>query len=332
MLSGCNLVVMHPAGDIAVQERDLVIASTALLLLIIVPVLALICLFAWRYRATNTDAKYEPEWHHSTGLEVAIWSAPLAIIVALGALTWITTHVLDPYRPLARISPTKPITAATKPLEVDVVALNWKWLFIYPTLGIATVNELAAPVDTPIDFKITASTMMNAFYIPALAGQIYAMPGMQTPMHAVINKIGVYDGFSSNYSGDGYSDMKFKFHGLSQGDFNAWVQTVKAGGALERKNFLQLAEPSQANPIAHYGSVTPDLFSAILNECVDTSKMCVSDAMRIDAQGGRPVESDEHPVEHTGPHGDMGAMKMPKAVDVGPQPGLTHQQTAPAPR
>ena len=143
------MVVLHPAGDIAVQQRDLLLVSTALMLLIIIPVMALTALFAWRYRASNKDATYEPEWHHSTGLEVAIWSAPLAIIVALGALTWISTHVLDPYRPIARISPTQAMPANAEPLEVDVVALDWKWLFIYPKLGIATVNELATPVNTP---------------------------------------------------------------------------------------------------------------------------------------------------------------------------------------
>jgi cytochrome o ubiquinol oxidase subunit 2 len=333
LLSGCNMVLMHPAGDVAVQERDLLLASVALMLLIILPVMAMIILFAWRYRASNTSAIYEPEWHHSTGLEVAIWSAPLAIIVALGALTWITTHVLDPYRPLARIAPGRPVTAATRTLEVEAVALNWKWLFIYPTLGIATVNELAAPVDTPISFKITSQTMMNSFYVPALAGQIYAMPGMQTPLHAVINKVGVYTGFSSNYSGDGYSDMNFKFHGLSQADFYKWVQSVKAGGgALDRSTYAQLSIPSQANPVARYAATDPSLYSAILNECVDPSKMCVDQAMKIDAKGGGGVETNEPKVKHEGPHGYMGTMKMPNSVDVGPTPGLTTQQTAPAPR
>lgn len=333
LLSGCNMVVMHPAGDVAVQERDLVLASVALMLLIIVPVMTMIVVFAWRYRASNTDAKYEPEWHHSTGLEVAIWSAPLAIIVALGALTWITTHVLDPYRPIARIAPGRPVSAAVQPLEVEAVALNWKWLFIYPQLGIASVNELAAPIDTPINFKLTSSTMMNAFYIPALAGQIYAMPGMQTPMHAVINKVGVYTGFSSNYSGDGYSDMNFKFHGMTKADFDKYVQSVKAGGGtLDRQTYLTLAQPSQANPERRYSAVMPQLFNAVVNECVDTSKLCENQAMQINAAGGTKPETEQPQVHHSGPHGDMGTMKMPNSVDAGTTPGLTHQQTAPAPR
>jgi len=281
------MVVMHPAGDVAVQERDLVLVSTALLLLIIVPVMVLTAVVAWRYRASNTNATYDPEWHHSTGLEVAIWAAPLAIIIALGALTWISTHVLDPYRPIARISPGRAAPAKTEPLKVEVVAMNWKWLFIYPKLGIATVNELAAPVNTPIAFTLTSTTMMNAFYIPALAGQIYAMPGMVTQLHAVVNTTGVYDGFSSNYSGDGFSDMKFKYRGMSQADFDRWVQSVKAGGgSLDRTGYLKLAEPSQREPVRRYAAVDAELFGAVANACVAPGMPCVSDTMRLDAAGG----------------------------------------------
>jgi cytochrome o ubiquinol oxidase subunit 2 len=205
MLSGCNMVVMSPSGDIAAQQRDLIVISTVLMLLIIVPVLAMTFYFAWHYRQSNTAAKYDPEWHHSTGLEVAIWSAPLAIIIALGAITWVSTHKLDPYRPLDRLDAGRPVSEAMKPVNVEVVALDWKWLFFYPDYGIATVNEMAAPVDVPINFKLTASSVMNSFYVPALAGMIYTMPGMETKLHAVINKAGEYEGLSSNYSGDGFS-------------------------------------------------------------------------------------------------------------------------------
>jgi cytochrome o ubiquinol oxidase subunit 2 len=172
LLAGCEAVVLNPSGDVAVQQRNLVIASTVLMLLIIVPVIALTLLFAWRYRASNKDAVYDPEWHHSTQLELVIWSAPLLIIIALGALTWIGTHTLDPYRPLDRLDAARTVPQGTRPLKVQVVALDWKWLFVYPDYGIATVNELAAPVDVPIDFQITASSVMNSFFIPALAGQI----------------------------------------------------------------------------------------------------------------------------------------------------------------
>ena len=192
LLSGCNAVVMAPAGDVAMQQRDLILISTFLMLLIIIPVLALVVIFARKYRATNTEAKYEPDWDHSTHLELVIWAAPLAIIICLGAVTWVGTHLLDPYRELGRIGPNQAVDAAVEPLEVEVVALDWKWMFIYPQYGIATVNQLVAPVDRPISFKLTSSTVMNSFYIPALAGQIYAMPGMQTRLHAVINNPGDY--------------------------------------------------------------------------------------------------------------------------------------------
>ncbi|MGH8445111.1 MAG: ubiquinol oxidase subunit II [Solimonas sp.] len=292
LLSGCDAVVMKPAGDVAVQQRDLIIASTFLMLLVIVPVMVLTAVFAWRYRQSNKEATYTPEWNHSTQLELIIWSAPLLIIIALGALTWIGTHTLDPYRPIERLQPGRALDPAVPTLKVEVVALDWKWLFIYPDYGIATVNELAAPVDAPIKFKITASTVMNSFFIPALAGQIYAMPAMETQLHAVINKPGEYEGFSANYSGAGFSDMRFKFHGLSGEDFDRWVQKIKAeGGALQREDYLQLEKPSTREPVRRYATVAPDLYDAILNLCVDRSKMCMRDMMAIDAQGGLGMES-----------------------------------------
>ena len=216
LLGGCNLVVLSPAGDVAMQQRDLLVVSTLLMLLIIVPVMALTALFAWRYRHTNTAVPYEPDWDHSTKLELIIWAAPLMIIICLGALTWLGTHLLDPYRRIDRLAPGQPVAQEQKPLSVEVVALDWKWLFIYPDYGIASLNELAAPVDRPIDFRITSSSVMNSFYIPALAGQIYAMPGMETKLHAVINDPGTYTGFSANYSGAGFSGMRFAFYGQSQ--------------------------------------------------------------------------------------------------------------------
>jgi cytochrome o ubiquinol oxidase subunit 2 len=172
---------------------------------------------------------------------------------------------LDPYRPLRRIDTAHAVTADTRPLTVEVVALDWKWLFIYPEQGIATVNELAAPVDVPIDFKITASSVMNSFFIPSLAGQIYAMPGMQTELHAVMNHAGDYDGFSANYSGAGFSDMHFKFHGLSAADFDSWVREAQASGrTLDRARYLQLERPSEREPVQHYAVVSDGLYESIL--------------------------------------------------------------------
>jgi cytochrome o ubiquinol oxidase subunit II len=286
-LSGCDFIVLSPAGDVAVQQRDLVIISTVLMLLIVLPVMALTVLFAWRYRQSNTAARYEPEWDHSTQLELVIWSAPLLIIVCLGAVTWMGTHLLDPYRMLGRIASHRPVDSARAPLEVDVVALDWKWLFIYPDYGVATVNELAAPVDRPINFHITASSVMNSFYIPALAGQIYAMPGMETSLHAVINKEGTYKGFSANYSGAGFSGMRFAFEGLTNDGFDAWIAQAKASGnTLGRSEYLELERPSENVPVRRYATVDHELFDAVLNLCVEPGKMCTSEMTAIDAKGG----------------------------------------------
>jgi cytochrome o ubiquinol oxidase subunit 2 len=284
LLAGCNTVLMNPSGDIANQQSHLLIVSTLLMLIIIVPVLLLTILFAWRYRKNNTSATYSPDWDHSTMLELIIWGGPLLIIIALGLITWISTHTLDPYRPLTRIDASRPVAPNTKPLTVEVVALDWKWLFIYPELGIASVNELAAPIDVPIRFKITASTVMNSFFIPALAGQIYAMPGMETSMHAVINKVGDYDGFSANYSGAGFSDMRFKFHGMKPDDFQRWVNRSKSSATmLHRADYVQLEQPSNREPVHLYSHVDSDLFHAIVNRCIAPQAVCMDAAMSGDA-------------------------------------------------
>jgi cytochrome o ubiquinol oxidase subunit 2 len=280
LLSGCDTVVMSPSGDIAAQQANLLVWATGLMLIIVIPVIFFIILFAWRYRASNKEADYQPDWDHSTSLELLIWAAPLAIVIALGALTWVSTHQLDPYRPLDRIAENKPIPEGVDTLIVEVVAMDWKWLFFYPEQGIAVVNQLAAPVDRPIKFKITSTTMMNSFFIPALAGQIYAMGGMETKLHAVINEAGVYDGFSANYSGAGFNGMRFKFHGMPEDDFEQWVAKVKADGdILSRSVYKELAKPSEYNPVQYYSAVEPELYESILNRCVEPGTPCMKDWM-----------------------------------------------------
>ncbi|WP_316190012.1 ubiquinol oxidase subunit II [Bradyrhizobium sp. SZCCHNS2096] len=286
-LGGCDFVVLSPAGDVAAQQRDLVVIATVLMLLIVVPVMVATAVIAWRYRQSNTSATYTPEWDHSTQLELMIWAAPLLIIICLGAVTWMGTHLLDPYRTLGRIASDRPASPDNRPLEVDVVALDWKWLFIYPEYGVASLNELAAPVNRPLDFKITASSVMNSFYIPALAGQIYAMPGMQTRLNAVINAPGSYRGFSANYSGAGFSHMRFTFQALADADFDKWIAKAKsANSRLGRQEYLALERPSENEPVRFYAPVDEELFPAILNMCVETGKMCTSEMMAIDAKGG----------------------------------------------
>ena len=287
LLSGCESVVLHPSGDVAAQQRDLLIDATLMMLVIIVPVMALTVLFAWRYRSGNKKATYTPNWDHSTQLELVIWGGPLLIVIFLGAFTWLGTHLLDPYRSLNRLAENTPINEAEAPIEVDVVALDWKWLFIYPKLGIATVNTLVAPVNRQLDFHITSSSVMNSFYIPALAGQIYAMPGMQSRLHAVINHPGEYQGISANYSGAGFSHMHFAFQAMDAAGFDNWVAQAKASGdALDDKNYLALERPSE-NVAPHlYVSVDGKLFQKILELCVEPGKMCASQMAAIDARGG----------------------------------------------
>ena len=269
------------------------IASVVLMSLIIVPVLIAIGVIAWRYRATNKNAKYDPDWDHSSQFELVVWAAPLLIIIVLGAMTWIGTHQLDPYRALTRIEAGQPTAAANPPLEVEVVSLDWKWLFFYPQYGIATVNELAAPIDTPIHFKLTSTETMNSFFVPSLAGQIYSMPGMQTVLNAVINKPGDFDGFSSNYSGEGFTDMRFRFHGMSQRDFSQWVAKVRAsGGDLDTRTFDRLNQPSRAEPVHYYARFDADLYHRILNRCVDPGQMCMDKMMRMDARGGHAMRAN----------------------------------------
>lgn len=290
-LGGCNLVVMNPAGDIASQQAELIIYSTILMLIVVLPVMALTVIFAIKYRSSNKDAEYQPDWHHSTSLEIVIWTVPMAIIMCLAGLTWVATHRLDPYSPLQRISAEKEIPEDHEPLVVQVVAMDWKWLFIYPEQGVAAVNELAAPVDRPIKFEITSSTVMNSFFVPALAGQIYAMAGMQTELNAVMNKEGVYEGFSSNYSGAGFSHMRFKFHSVDEKGFEDWVARAHdSGQPLDRAAFLKLDEPSIANPVSYYGSVDPELWNAVINLCVDSNDLCQNDMMMVDALGGGGLE------------------------------------------
>ena len=291
-LGGCHAVLLDPSGDVARQQSDLMIASAVLMSLIIVPVLVAIGVIAWRYRASNKNARYEPEWEHSTGIELVVWAAPLLIIIALGAMTWIGTHQLDPYQRLTRIDDGKSIEHDVKPLEIEAISLNWKWLFIYPQYGVATVNEVAAPKDVPIHFKLTSSSMMNSFFVPALSGQIYTMAGMQTDLNAVINKTGSFRGFSSNYSGLGFTDMRFRFHGLTRKGFNQWIAKVRASGKdLNLAAYLRLDQPSRNEPVHYYAGYMPRLYWRILNRCVKPGTECMQQIMQRDARANVATSS-----------------------------------------
>jgi len=329
LLAGCDHAVLNPAGDIARQQRDLILISTGLMLLIIVPVMVLIVIFAWRYRK-GKGGTYDPNFDHSTTLELVIWSAPLLIIIMLGALTWSSTHLLDPFRPLNRKA-TALEGRAEQPaiMRVQVVSLDWKWLFIYPDLGIATVNDLVLPVDQQVRFEITSSNMMNTFYAPTMAGMIYAMPGMQSTLHAVLDRPVDSTGYSGNYSGAGFSNMRFRIRGVPAGQFSAWVASAKATGrTLDTPTYLQLVKPSEKVPPMLFAAAQPDLYRRILERCVEPGKPCMSDVMAKDMRHGGGNPNDVRPGAgmppgrgSAPPHGDKpeGALfKSPDEKGSGP--------------
>ena len=252
------MTLLDPVGQIGVDEKNLIITATLLMLLVVVPVILMTLVFAWKYRASNKNATYAPKWSHSTKIEVVIWTVPILIIIALGVITYKSTHALDPYRP---------IESDVKPVTIEVVAMDWKWLFIYPEQGIATVNKIVFPANTPVNFRITSDTVMNSFFIPGLGGQIYAMAGMQTKLHLIANKNAELDGISANYSGAGFTGMKFKAIATSQAEFDAWVSEVKASPKqLDTAEYEALTKPSQNNPVELYSSVKPNLFQTIIDK------------------------------------------------------------------
>ncbi|MCU7646448.1 ubiquinol oxidase subunit II [Pseudomonas piscis] len=287
LLSGCNLIVFNSKGQIATDERNLIILATALMLLVVIPAIVLMFVFAWRYRSTNKRARYSPGWASSHRIEAVVWGVPLLIIVILGIVTWRTTHSLDPYKPIASDNP---------PLNVQVVATDWKWLFIYPDLGIASVNELALPVHTPVSFTITSDAAMTSFFIPALGGQIYAMAGMQTRLHLIANETGQFRGIAANYNGPGFSDMHFTTQSQTPAQFEAWVQRVRQGPLrLDQQSYAVLARPTLGHPIQHYASVEPGLFQVIVDkyEGMNKARGSARQAARADNPLGEARSADD---------------------------------------
>lgn len=277
-----HLALLDPAGPIGADEKQILLFATGIMLLVVVPVIVMTLVFAWRYRASNTNATYAPDWAHSSKIEAAIWLIPFVIVGVLATGTWIWTHQLDPYRPIR--------VAGVKPMDVDVVSLNWKWLFIYPDQKIASVNELAIPVGTPVHFRLTSGTVMNAFFIPRLGTQIYTMAGMQTQLHLMASEPGTYSGISSNYSGDGFSDMKFATRALTPAQFKAWVATVRdSKRVLTLAAYRRLEQPSERVPVTYYGEVQGPVYHDALNMCADggtCTDQAVSLAMAAKMTGG----------------------------------------------
>nr|WP_318382515.1 cytochrome o ubiquinol oxidase subunit II [uncultured Enterobacter sp.] len=260
LLSGCDSALLDPKGQIGLEQRSLILTALGLMLIVVIPAIVMAIGFAWKYRASNKDAKYSPNWSHSNKVEAVVWTIPILIIIFLAVLTWKTTHALEP---------SKPLVHDAKPITIEVVALDWKWLFIYPEQGIATVNEIAFPANTPVEFKITSNSVMNSFFIPRLGSQIYAMAGMQTKLHLIANEAGTYDGISSNYSGAGFSGMKFKAIATpDNATFDAWVAKAKQSTTVmnDMAAFDKLATPSEYNKVEYFSSVKPDLFKDVIGK------------------------------------------------------------------
>ena len=225
LLTGCggDMVLLNSKGPVAEGQSNLMMTAIYLMLLVVIPSVIMALWFGWKYRASNKDAEYKPTWAHSTTIEIIVWGIPVIIIGILAWLTWWGSHKYDPYRPLE---------SDKAPLTVQVIAEQFKWVFIYPEQNIATVNELRFPEKTPLSLRITSNFTMNSFFIPALSGQIYAMAGMQTHLNMLADETGVFRGFSSNYSGYGFSQMHFKAHSVTEAQFANWVESVKTGNGI----------------------------------------------------------------------------------------------------
>jgi cytochrome o ubiquinol oxidase subunit 2 len=258
LLAGCSGGVLDPKGPIGAAERTILFNSLAIMLAIVIPTIfgALVC--AWWFRASNEKAKHLPTWAYSGRIELVVWSIPILVILFLGGVIWIGSHELDPQRPIA---------SDTKALEVQVVSLDWKWLFIYPDLGIASVNQLVVPAGAPVHFSLTSASVMNVFFVPQLGSMIYTMNGMVTQLHLQADQPGTFYGQSAQFSGDGFSDMHFQVRAVPKDAFEGWIATAKqAGDPLDASAYATLAKQSQAVKPFTYRMIEPDLFQAVASQ------------------------------------------------------------------
>jgi len=276
------MILFDPKGPIGNDERFLIIAAIVLMLIVVVPAMVMAIWFALRYRASNTKATYMPKWSYSAKIHLVVWLVPVAIVTVLGYLAWSRTHRLDPY---------KPIDSGVRPISIEAVSLDWKWLFIYPERNIATVNQLVFPANVPLSFRITSDTVMTSFFIPQLGSQIYAMAGMQTRLHLMADEPGVYYGQNQQFSGRGFSDMHFKAIAISLEEFEAWLQRAKeAPDKLDWARFKELAKPSVGHPVTTFSSVQPDLFDHIIDKY--TRKQVNPSAMSKESGAARAKPRD----------------------------------------
>ena len=258
LLSGCsNVPLLQPGGPIGESERFVIGTAFTLMLIVVIPVIIMVIWFPRKYRASDTQHDYDPKWSDSARIDLVVWLIPAIIVLALGALTWHESHRLDPSRP---------IETAIKPLKVEVVSLDWKWLFIYPDLNLATVNRLVIPVGVPLSFQLTSDTVMTSFFIPQLGSQIYAIAGKRSRLHLLADRAGTYTGQNQQFSGAGFADMHFKVHAVTPQQFAAWVQhTRQAPHQLDLARYQVLRPPSADNPPQSFSGVRHELFESILN-------------------------------------------------------------------
>lgn len=257
VISSLQVGVLDPQGPVAAAERTILLNATVIMLAVIIPVILLTLAFAWWFRAGNAKAKRSPDFAYSGPVEVVVWAIPMLIVLFLGGIAWIGSHDLDP---------PKRILAKHSPIDVQVVSLDWKWLFIYPALGVASVNKLVVPAGAPLRLQLTSATVMNSFFVPQLGSQIYTMAGMSTRLNLLADKPGVYPGLSAQFSGQGFSDMRFNVEALPEGQFNQWLATAKRNPAqLTAATYAQLAKPGlQATPL-EFGAIGQGVFDAIVD-------------------------------------------------------------------
>jgi cytochrome o ubiquinol oxidase subunit 2 len=254
--AGCSQGVLDPRGPIGASEKTILLNSLGIMLAIVVPVIVATLGVAWWYRSSNLEADYRPTWVYSGKIEIVTWSIPAMVILLLGGVSWVGSHDLDP---------PKSITASGPPVEIEVVSLDWKWLFIYPKQGIASVNKLVVPAGSPLSFKLTSATVMNSFFVPQLGSQIYTMAGMTTRLNLLAERPGEFQGLSAQFSGDGFSGMRFVVSAVPRADFEAWVAATSATGpALDDAAYQILSKPSKYVQPSTYRSVIPDLFNSIV--------------------------------------------------------------------
>ena len=257
--------MLDPQGPVAWAERLILLNATAIMLVVVVPVIVLTLAAAWWYRASNRRAVYRPEWSYSGQIELVVWAVPAMVVILLAGVGWIGAHDLDPMRKLE---------SQAKPVRIEVVSLDWKWLFIYPDQHIATVNQLVVPAGVPIEFTLTSATVMNAFFVPQLGSQIYTMPGMATHLNLMADRAGEYSGLSSHFSGNGFSDMRFVVRALPAADFRQWLDRTRGHGqALDADAYRELARDESKTAVLSYRSVEPDLFEHIVEQSAPRAPM-----------------------------------------------------------